>query len=666
MGFLAALPYLHGIGNSFIEFDDPEYVTRNIHVLKGLTWDGLGWALTTFHQGNWHPLTWLSHMAVVSLCGIDPRGHHLANILLHSLNAALLYVALARLTGAPGSSAFVAALFGVHPFHVESVAWVAERKDLLAGLFFMLVLLAYERYVRRGTAVRLAAVAAFLALGLAAKPMLVTVPLVLLLLDLWPLGRTCWKKLLLEKTPLLALVLISSVVTFLAQREGGAVVDLESLPLEIRLPNAVVAYAVYLVKTVWPSHLVLYYPIAEHPWWQIIGSMLLLAALSWAALVRFRRAPYLAVGWFWFAGMLVPVIGVIQVGGQAFADRYTYLPLVGLFIAAAWGVPGLLPARWNRAAVLGIASGAVVVVLVAVSWVQVGYWKDSQTIFRRTLSFTSGNWLMKNNLGTALIDAGKIDEAMVQFREDILLRPDYPNAHYNLGVVLSARGRQEEALAEIREALRLQPDFPEARDTLGNMLAALGKSDEAAIQLREALRFKPDYPEARNDLGNLLLGAGKLDEAMTHYREALRLKPDYPEAHVNLGNILARLNKPDEAVLHYREAIRLRPDFPEAHGNLGNALVPLGLQEEAVVHYREAIRLRPEFVEAHYNLGNLLAARGNVEEAIDQFSAVLRIRPDLAEAHERLAILLKQRGRMEEARRHVEEAQRLRGSGSAP
>ncbi len=588
LGLMAALPYLRGIDNAFIEFDDPEYVTTNIHVLKGLTWEGISWAMTTFSLGNWHPLTWLSHMTVVSLFGIEPRWHHAANILLHALNTGLLFLALARLTGAPWRSAFVAALFGVHPLHVESVAWVAERKDLLAGLFFMLVLLAYERYARRGKKVHLLAVTLFLALGLTAKPMLVTVPFLLLLLDLWPLGRAPW--LLLEKAPLFALSLASCVVTFLAQ--GKAIAALESLPLGARLANAVVSYAAYLGKTVWPASLTILYPYRPHSPWAVLGAALLLAALSWVMLSRFRRAPFLTIGWFWFGGMLVPVIGIVQVGDQALADRYTYLPLIGIFAALAWGVPRVVPERWQRAPALAVAAGAALVLLTWTSWVQVGLWKDSPTIFRHTLALTSGNWLIENNLGSTLYREGKFDEAEIHLREAIRIMPNDPEAHNNLGNALYSQRNLDGAIVEYRAAISLRPDLPEAHNNLGNAMLNKGELDAAIIEYRETIRLAPDNPKAYSNLGSALFGTGKLDEAIAQYREAIRLLPDFANARYNLGNALEARGLLDEAVVQYQNALRIRPDLVMAHERLAAVLERLGRHAEARRHGEAAGRWR--------------------------------------------------------------------------
>ena len=530
-------------GHEFINLDDTDYVLRNPFVSQGITWEGVGWAFSAMGSSNWHPLTWLSHMLDVTFFGMDAGWHHLVNILIHTLNTVLLFVALSRMTGAFRRSVFVAALFGLHPLHVESVAWVAERKDVLSGLFFMLVLLSYERYIRHGGVGRYLLVAILFTLGLMAKPMLVTVPFVLLLLDVWPLGRTPlappvdgsdrkpvpWRHLFLEKAPLLGLTLGSSAVTYIAQQRGDAISDFVSLSFGLRLSNALVSYVAYLGKTFWPSSLAVYYPhsLGGLPWWQTTGSFLILIIVTLTVLLRLCRS-YLAVGWFWFLGMLIPVIGVVQVGSQAMADRYAYLPLIGLFTAAVWlaadAVPVNLP---HRAKILGLFATAILTALSVGARSQVDYWKDSLTLYNRTLSVTSDNWLI----------------------------------HYNLGLALDERGRSEDAIAHFREALRISPDHAEARNNLGVALEKLGRTDEAITHYREALRLRPNYALAQNNIGVSLKNLGRMEEAVAHFREALRIQPDFAFAHYNIGVSLAKMGRMDEAIAHYREARRLNPDI---------------------------------------------------------------------------------------------------------
>jgi len=523
LALLAAGPYLAaGVSRNFIAYDDDIYVSENPRVRQGLTAETALWAFTSTTNANWHPLTWLSHLADVSLFGLDARGHHLTSVLIHALNTVLLFLALARLTGRAPPAALVAALFGVHPLHVESVAWVAERKEVLAALFFMLLLLAYERYARRGGAGRYLLAALLLALGLMAKPMLVTAPFVLLLLDFWPLGRIprpapgaggsvsrAAGRLFLEKLPLLALSGASAAITVAAQRGGGAIQDTISFSPAVRVANALLSWSAYLVKTAWPSPLAMYYPhpLNLPPAWKLAGAFGLLALLSAVALRGVRRRPWLITGWCWYLGMLVPVIGLVQIGAQAMADRYTYLPLCGVFIMAAWSVPGSgSPRRLPRGAAAAAASLAVAALAIAAA-VQAGRWKDSETLFTHTLAVTRDNWMIQNNLATAYFQSGRYEEAADHAREALRIRPDLAEAGNNLGISLAVLGRHEEAAAAFREAIRARPGLPEAWYNLGLVLADLGRREEAADSFRRALRLRPDYAAARLELQRLGGGA---------------------------------------------------------------------------------------------------------------------------------------------------------------
>jgi tetratricopeptide (TPR) repeat protein len=523
LALLAAAPYLAGgVSRNFITFDDNIYVYENPRVLQGLTAQTALWALTSTQNANWHPTTWLSHLADVSLFGLDARGHHLTSVLLHALNTALLFLALARLSGRAPPAAFVAALFGVHPLHVESVAWVAERKDVLAAFFFMLVLLAYERYARRGGGSRYLLTVLLLALGLAAKPMLVTVPFVLLLLDFWPLGRTlrpgagagildlrALGKLCLEKLPLLALSCASAVVTLVAQRGGGAVQDVISFRPAVRIANAIVAWPGYLGKTLWPSSLAIYYPhpLSLPPLGKIASSLALLALLTAIAVRGVRRRPWLIAGWCWYLGMLVPVIGLVQIGAQSMADRYTYLPLCGIFIMVAWSVSGAGTLRRLPRGAIAAAACLAVAALAAATAVQAGRWKDSETLFTHTLAVTRDNWMIQNNLATVYARSGRYEEAAAHAREALRIRPDLAEAGNNLGISLAVLGRHAEAAAILRDAIRVRPDLPEAWYNLGLVLTVLGRREEAVADFRQALQLRPDYPAARLELKRLGVGA---------------------------------------------------------------------------------------------------------------------------------------------------------------
>jgi tetratricopeptide (TPR) repeat protein len=496
----------------FSVYDDQPYIVWNAHVRTGLSWGNAAWAFTTFHEANWHPMTWLSHMADVEAYGLDPGGHHLTNLAFHLANTGMLFALLTALTGALWRSALVAALFAVHPLHVESVAWVAERKDVLSTFLLVATLGAYLRHARRPGSGRLAVVALVFGIGLLAKPMLVTLPFALLLLDWWPLGRVArgsvppasrpvahqWRALVFEKLPLFALAAASCVVTVLAQRRGGALQSIAVIPAGQRLANALVSYSAYLVKTAWPSGLGAMYPLAPGgpPLWKTAASAAALGAISWAVVRGRNSRPAAVTGWLWYLGTLVPVIGVVQVGSQARADRYTYVPLIGVFIAVAWVLGDTLSAR-PQAAVRGrIAVCIVLAGLAATAREQLGYWRDATTLNQRTLAVTGSAWdaLMRS---AAMHEAhGDLAAAEAAYRRVLEISPDHPVALNNLGLVLVGRGRQEEGIASIRAAIRARPDYAEAFYNLGALLLNQGRLREAVAPFAEALRLKPDIKEA--------------------------------------------------------------------------------------------------------------------------------------------------------------------------
>jgi len=571
----------------FVAWDDPEYVSENIRVAAGLTWDGVRWAFTTGHMANWHPLTWLSHMLDVELFGVNAGPHLCVNAALHVLNALLLFGLLRKMTGALGRSAFVAALFAVHPLHVESVAWLSERKDVLSTLIGLLTLWAYLEYTRRPNWMRYFAVLLLFALGLMAKPMLVTLPFVMLLLDYWPLRRVTFEadaqgrpghtsprerrvalQLAREKLPLLALVLMSSIITFVVQQRAGAVSGLDKMPLSLRAANALVSYLAYIGKTLWPVNLSALYPLYRLPGVWVLGSALALAVISVVVIWQARRRPYLVVGWLWYLGMLLPVIGLVQVGSQSMADRYTYLPVVGLFVIAGWAIPDLL-ARLPRRKILLPAAAAIVIAACAITArAQVQYWKDSTTLWAHALEVNADNNIAHNLLGEEFAKQGKIEVAVAHYTEALRLNHDNAEAHNNLGLALADQGRLGDAVAHYSEALRLKPSFVDAHYNMGLALASQGKIDEAVGQYSEALRINREFVKAHNNLGVILAQQGKAGEAISHFQEVLRLRPDDPDAHNNLGILLASQGRSDEAVAHFSEAVRLRPDFEAARNNL--------------------------------------------------------------------------------------------------
>jgi Flp pilus assembly protein TadD len=712
LGLAIGFVYAPVRSHEFVNFDDAQYVSENSQVAGGLTWPGVRWAFTTTHAGNWHPLTWISHMLDVEVHGLDAGGHHVTSALIHLANALLLFGLFHRLTGAVGRCAFVAAGFALHPLHVESVAWVAERKDVLSAFFGLLTLHAYVHFVRRPTASRYLLIATGFACALMSKPMPVTLPFIMLLLDIWPLARVglarsasdgtdarrSWRSLLVEKAPLFLMAAASSSVTLAVQHAAGAVRPLEALPAARRAANAALSYVSYVCAAVWPAGLAPLYPYpASIAAWKVVAAALALAAVTALAVRRAGRRPYVLVGWLWYLGMLVPVIGLVQVGSQPQADRYTYLPLVGLLVAMAWtvreGIAAAVPGRRGIRILAVLAASAAVTAWAVAARAQVLTWKDSVTLWEHTLRVTEDNHRAHNNLGHALARAGRTREAVAHYGEALRLRPGYPEAHNNLALALAGEGRLEDAIDHYRAALRGVPDYAEAHNNLGLALASQGRLDAAAAQLEQAVRVAPASPEAHNNLGSVLARRRQYDAAARHLREALRLAPDHAEAHENLALSLAEQGRASEAAGHYREALRSRPHSPRAHVGLGHLLVRQGQYAEAAAHYeaalrlapddaeawngagvvraeqadwpsaieryRRAVQIRPDFAEAYSNLGTALANAGRETEALEAFSTAVRLRPDVADFHYDAGVMCARTGRVRDAVRHFENAVRL-------
>jgi Tfp pilus assembly protein PilF len=578
--------YAPVVGFEFLSYDDPDCVTDNPVVLRGLTLGGLGWAFGNAAWSNWYPLAWIAHMLDVELYGTWAGGHHLSSALLHAMNAALLFSLLASLTGARGRSALVAALFALHPLHVESVAWIAERKDVLSTCFGLLSTWAYARYTRQPRAAAYAASLLLFAAALMAKPMLVTLPFLFLLLDHWPLERRASRRLWLEKLPFFALSLLVCGVTYAMQRSSGMMDVAQAIPLPLRVANATVAYVAYLGDAIWPSGLTFLRP---HPYlpetggvplpaWQIAAAALALAALSLAAITSRRR--YLQVGWLWYLGTLVPVIGLVQVGPQGRADRYTYLALVGLFIIAAWGGGELLAALRRRApdrarmfthCALG-AAALWLAVLGVVSAGQLQHWRGSQSLFERAAELNPGNSVALVGLGGVLLERGDLPGALARYRMALALAPDSAAAHTDLANALMTLGDAPQALSHYREVQRLQPQRLESHVNLGNALLATGRLDDAVSSFREALQRAPDSAEAHYNLGNALLSQGRLEASAEHYRRALQSRPGSAMVHYNLGIAMASQGRYDEAADHFRRALEILPDYARAEEALRRAL----------------------------------------------------------------------------------------------
>ncbi len=591
----------------FTNYDDPYYVTKNEHVQSGITMEGIQWAFTTVHVENWHPLTWISHMLDVHLFGLQPQWHHLTNLLFHIANTLLLFFVLHRMTKAHWESAFVAALFALHPLHVESVAWVAERKDVLSAFFWMLTMGAYCYYVERPKLQRYLIVVVFFALGLMSKPMLVTLPFVLLLLDYWPLKRFEQKKsdqkaepaknkpvsgdkqkgkskkrhplreevkkekpadskfqwalfrpLLWEKIPLLALAALSSIVTYIVQQKGGAVASFEIIPLSVRIANAFVSYITYIGKTLWPDDLAVLYPYpALLPAWQVLGTALLLMAVTVTVIWKIRRFPYLAVGWLWYAGTLVPVIGIVQVGLQARADRYTYLPLIGLFIMATWGISELSKNWRYRKEVLFASSTAALVCLSIVTWAQVSYWQNSITLFEHALKVTDNNYTAYYNAGTAYADLGNYRQAIGDYDKVIEINPKYAEAYNNRGNASALIGNYRQAIGDYDKVIKINSNDEKAYNNRGNAYLLLGNNRHAIEDYDKAIEISPKYTEAYSNRGHAYSNLGNYRQAIEDFDKAIEINPNDEKAYNNRGNAYWHLGNHRQAIEDLKIAARL-------------------------------------------------------------------------------------------------------------
>jgi tetratricopeptide (TPR) repeat protein len=706
LGLITFALYLPSVRFDFLSFDDQQYVTENRHAQDGLSAKGLVWAFG-FHAGNWHPLTWLSHMLDCQLYGLHPAGHHLTNVLLHTANTVLLFLVLSRMTGALWPAAFVAALFGWHPLHVESVAWVAERKDLLSAFFFMLTLGAYAKYVEKfetrnsksetnsksvlqASWAYYALVLFLFALGLMSKPMLVTLPFVLLLLDYWPLQRfqspvlKSLRGLLVEKFPLLVLTTNACVLTYLAQKQVGAVVSTAGLPISTRLAHAFVAYAHYIGAILWPRRLAVYYPYptAISPI-QIIGAALLLLVVSMAVFCYAKKSPFLLVGWLWFLGMLVPVIGLVQVGQQAWANRYMYLPSIGLFVAAVWRISdwawtrravttlrpasartstapedvgrewqaplGLLtaptstnPAKVGRGVLTApfVVPGFLCITLLILTSVQLRYWKNTRSLFEHAAAVTHNNYLAVTLLGSLDAKDGKLEQAIERCKMALSWKPDYPEAHFFLGNALDQQGKLDAAIVEYQKALDLNPVQEQTHIFLGAALARKKENNEAIDHYLAALKLNPESAVAHNNLAKVLQSNGKSDEAMEHYSEALKFDPTLAQAHNNLGVLLLGRQRIDEGIGQLREALRLNPGDLETEFNLALALNQAHQWGQAAALFPKILQKRGNDPKAHCELAVALVHLQRTREAMNHYASALLLNPDFPEALDGLSWIL--------------------------
>jgi tetratricopeptide (TPR) repeat protein len=674
LGLITLAVFARSLTHGFLVYDDQAYVTENPHVKAGLTWQGVQWAFRSYAVSNWHPLTWLSHMLDYQLYGLRAWGHHLTNLLLHIANTLLLFEVLRRMTGALWRSALVAALFAWHPLHVESVAWVAERKDVLSAFFFMLTLWAYGRYVEgrmqneecrmknvesgnthhapRSTTPSsilhppssfyyVLALLVF-ALGLMSKPMVVTLPFVLLLLDYWPLGRfqaSTLRRVLLEKLPFLALSAVGCVLTVSAQQPS--IVSTAGLRISQRLEHALVAYAHYCGALFVPRRLAVYYPYEKTvPAAEVVFAGLLLLALTILAFRFAGRRPYLATGWLWFLGMLVPVLGLVQVGEQAWADRYTYLPSIGLFIAVVWGLSELAQREHAARTILRWLAAAVGLALLIGTSVQLSYWKDTRTLFEHAAQVTRNNPLAATLLGSLLANDGKFDEAIEYYRTALRYAPGFPEAHFYLGHALDQQGKLDEAIAEYQKAVWYKPIQEQTHLAYGAALAKQGKPDQAAAHYLAAIKLNPQSAVAHNNLAKLLHAQGRLDEAIQHYSVAVESDPGLAQAHNNLGVLLLQKGRVAEGVAQLREALRLKPGDHESQLNLAQGLVEQEQWSEAAALFSKTVTAATADPNVHYQFATALAHLRQTRQAMSQYASALLLQQDFPAALDGLSWIL--------------------------
>ena len=646
LSVLTFLIYAPVRNHAFVGLDDNRYVTENIWIQQGLNLESLSWAMTSFKEGVWNPVTWISFMLDYRVFGLDPAGCHFTNLILHLVSVILLFIMLHQLTGAFWRSAVVAALFASHPLNVESVAWITERKNVLSTLFGLLTMNAYLGYVRRPSWKRYLLVTIFLSLGLMAKQMLVTLPCLLLLLDYWPLARLgeTWEefrkhvpRLILEKLPLMIPVVGASVLTVIAAQ---SIDGISSLPVGSRLANAILSYALYLKKMVWPIDLAVFYPYRGGSLG--LGSVglaaLILIAISWGVW-RLRKSGYLVVGWLWYLGTLFPVSGVIQVGGQAMADRHAYVPLIGVFIMLVWGAEEVahhlqLGKRWQLGA--GVCA---VTILAVLTQFYLSYWENTRTLFEHTLNVTSHNYIAHNALGLELKQQGDSVAAMAHFQQALEIDPQYAKAYNNLGMVLAEQGQLVKAINHFSEALRLNPRLLDAHNNLGMVYSSQGKFPDAIRHFSAVLNIDPNYVRAHANMGLLMAAQNNFYEAIVWYQRALDISPRLFGTHNNLGLALMETGQLDQAAIHFDRAITLNPNSAIVYINSALVKMRTGQMDDAEKNLTKAIEIKPDISEAYYYLGNIKTHQGEVQAARDYYQKVLDYDPDNLEAHKRLSAL---------------------------
>ncbi len=660
---------VHGYG--FTEYDDPDTVLENPAVVHGLSAQGVREAVFGTHVGFWLPATFLSLALDRELFGMDPGGFHLTNVALHAACGVAFFWALVRLTGTFWPALAAALLFAVHPLRVESVAWITERKDVLSGLFWFLALLAYTRFVRTRKALDYLAVAACFALGLMAKPMVITLPFVLLILDFWPLrrfgshadpaGQERPGRLVLEKVPLFFLCAGAAWITLKAQAQSGALTSVSVLGISDRLSTALYAYGMSLSKFAWPANLALVYPYPEYSLASapVLLSALVLILVTAAAILARKKAPYILAGWLIFLGTLFPVSGVAQSGVQAYADRFTYLPHTGLAIMTAFGGAAMAGRRAGRRLLAAGVLLLCVAGLASASAVYLRYWKDSLILFARTLAVTRDNWLAENLMGAALIERERYGEAEGHLRRSVAIHPGFAHSRVNLANALAQTAKEEEAFEEYERALALSPGLADAETGLANLHAQKGNLAEAERLYRKALESRPDLAAAHNNLATLLVRTGDLEGAVRHYQAALDLNPFLASAHYNLGLVCKRMARYQEAFFHFLRAVEIRPGHAQALNAAGTLLAETGKTGPALEYLRKSVAADPESFDARFNLGIFLLREGGFEEALPHLEKAASLGPANPDAWSAWGSVLLSLGRNQEAAERFREALRL-------
>jgi len=595
----------------FIEFDDNAYISENRHIMDGFTCEAVTWALKDIHTGYWHPLTWMSHVLDYKLFRMNAGGHHWTSVLLHLANTILLFFIFYRMTAALWKSAFVAALFAIHPMHVESVAWVAERKDVLSTFFLFLTIGCYIYYLQKRNILRYFMMFSCFLLSLLSKPMVVTLPFALLLLDYWPLKRFTWdsflwekvRPLIREKIPLILLSVFVSGITLATAAQNSNMASLDKLPLTTRAVNAMLSYGRYMDKSIYPVDMAIFYPYSsDYSWVSVGGAILTIIIVSVLSISYVKRFPYLIIGWLWFLGIMFPVIGLVQAGAQGMADRYTYVSYIGLFIMIAWGVPDLTASIRFRKSLLSVTAGVVLSVLLLLSWVQVRYWENTDTLFRHTIEVTGRNFLAETTLATYLIKKGKYEEAQARLYKARDINPTYDRIYSSLGVTLVHQKRYEEALEQYKKALAINANNPDAHFNIGAVYAMLGRIDDAVREFRLTIALQPDHLEGRRNLGTILSKQGKIDEAVGHYQEVLKLKPNDADTLNDLGIAMAHNGNFEEAEKYFLAALRINPKDSVVHMNIGITLISQNRVPDAIIRFEEALRLDPANETARHHL----------------------------------------------------------------